>query len=106
MKKSNSKKISYEVNLRNDPFPFCHKYRIFVVNNHGQNWIDYVFHCDYEKAKSRLCMLALKERLRLVYSSCSIRQIQLVTENYKSNSSIEHKRKSDSIVLQSLLKQS
>jgi hypothetical protein len=103
MKKSNSKNNLSGVVLRNDPFPYCHKYRLFLVNSWAKEWIEYVFHCDYANAKSSQCIQALKKRLQLGYSSCKVQNIRLIQANYKSKSYESFAKKRDLIVQQALI---
>lgn len=103
MQKSKNKRNSSVVKLRNDPFPYCHKYRIFLVNSHAEDWIEYVFHCDYENAKSSRCIQSLKERLNLGFRGFKIQNIRLLEANYNTNSYQDFARKRDLIVQRAMI---
>ena len=40
MKKSKNKSPLSEENIKNEPFKYCHKYRVFLVNSHAEDWIE------------------------------------------------------------------
>jgi len=103
MPKSKNKSNLYAVTLRNDPFPYCHKYRIYLVNSHAEDWIEYTFHCDFENAKSSRCIQSLKERLNLGYRGFKIQNIRLLQANYDSNSYQDFAKKRDLIVQRAMI---
>jgi hypothetical protein len=103
MLKSKNKSNSSAVKLRNDPFPYCHKYRVFLVNSHAEDWIEYTFHCDFENPKSSRCIQSLKERLNLGYRGFKIQNIRLLEANYDSHSYQDFSRKRDLIVQRAMI---
>jgi hypothetical protein len=103
MPKSKNKSSLSEENIKNEPFPYCHKYRVFLVNSHAEDWIEYVFHCDFENAKSSRCIQSLKERLNLGYRGFKIQNIRLLEANYNANSYQDFAKKRDLIVQRAMI---
>ena len=103
MKKSKNKSPLSEENIKNEPFKYCHKYRVFLVNSHAEDWIEYTFHCDFENAKSSRCIQSLKERLTLGYRGFKIQNIRLLEANYNANSYQDFAKKRDLIVQRAMI---
>ena len=69
----------------------------------GVDWIEYVFHCDFENAKSSRCIQSLKERLSLGYRGFKIQNIRLLEANYNANSYQDFAKKRDLIVQRAMI---
>ena len=70
--------------LKNDPYPYCHLYNLFVGSNHGRGWIQYVLHCDYPQPSDKRNHAEIKRRLGWSLQPLTIFKINVVKKDYQS----------------------
>ena len=82
MNSSKNKSNSPVAPLRNDPFPYCHLYKLSVGTNHGRAEIPYVLHCDYPQPADKRNIAEIKRRLGWSITPLHIYKINVVKRNY------------------------
>lgn len=82
--------------LRNDPYPYCHLYKLYVGSNHGKGWIPYVLHCDYPQPSDRRNIAEIKRRLGWSIQPLTIFKINVVKKDYNSGKTTQISKFMDS----------
>ena len=68
--------------LRNDPYPYCHLYKVLIGYSAGRDWQQYVLHCDYPRPSDKRNTDELKRRLSWTLSRIHIYSIKVLKKDY------------------------
>jgi hypothetical protein len=79
--------------LRNDPFPYCHLYNLYVGSNRGRVWQPYVLHCDYPNPNDKRNIAELKRRMNWSVQPLHIYKVNILKKDYVSGKNIKQNNK-------------
>lgn len=75
--------------LRNDPFPYCHLYNLYIGSKHGHVWQPYVLHCDYPNPNDKRNIAELKRRMNWSVQPLHIYKVNILKKDYVSGKNIK-----------------